>query len=41
MAAYPVDAETREGLIAAADRAMYAAKWLGRNQVRSAADAAA
>ena len=40
IAAYPQDAEERDGLIAAADRAMYAAKHLGRNQVRAADDLA-
>ncbi|MGN6699007.1 MAG: bifunctional diguanylate cyclase/phosphohydrolase [Thermomicrobiales bacterium] len=40
VAAYPQDAEERDGLIAAADQAMYAAKHLGRNQARAADDPA-
>jgi diguanylate cyclase (GGDEF)-like protein len=36
VASYPQDASTREALLANADRAMYAAKCLGRNQVRRA-----
>ncbi|MEO6890647.1 MAG: diguanylate cyclase [Ktedonobacteraceae bacterium] len=35
IATSPFDAEEREGLIAASDRAMYGAKKLGRNQVRA------
>jgi HD-GYP domain-containing protein (c-di-GMP phosphodiesterase class II) len=38
VATYPHDASDRNGLVAAADQAMYAAKHLGRNQVRAAAD---
>jgi diguanylate cyclase (GGDEF)-like protein/PAS domain S-box-containing protein len=40
VAVYPADARDVDGLVTAADRAMYAAKGLGRNQVRSAADPA-
>ncbi len=40
VAVFPQDATDREALIAAADRAMYTAKCLGRNQVFSAADPA-
>ncbi len=36
VASYPQDASTRESLMMSADKAMYAAKRLGRNQVRSA-----
>lgn len=36
IATYPYDAAEQEGLIMAADRAMYTAKHLGRNQVRTA-----
>lgn len=39
VAAHP-DAATRDGLVDAADRAMYAAKRLGRNQARTSADPA-
>ncbi len=37
-AAYPADAQNRAELVDAADRAMYAAKRLGRNQMRAASD---
>ena len=40
IATYPFDSEEREGLIIAADQAMYGAKRLGRNQVRTADDQA-
>jgi HD-GYP domain-containing protein (c-di-GMP phosphodiesterase class II) len=40
VAAYTQDAEERDGLIVAADQAMYAAKHLGRNQARAADDPA-
>lgn len=38
VATFPYDASTRDALIGAADKAMYAAKRLGRDQVRSAVD---
>lgn len=41
LASYPADAQSKEELIQAADRAMYLAKALGRNQVLVAADLAA
>ncbi len=40
VAVYPVDAEECDGLVAAADGALYAAKCLGRNQVRASSEAA-
>ena len=40
VASYPVHAQEREGLLGAADRAMYGAKRFGRNQVRVAHDPA-
>jgi len=41
IATFPEDAGERDGLVTCADQAMYAAKRLGRNQVRSASDPAA
>ncbi len=41
VAAYPGNGEGRDAVVNAADRAMYAAKRLGRNQVRAANDPAA
>jgi diguanylate cyclase (GGDEF)-like protein/excisionase family DNA binding protein len=38
VATYPADASDREGLLLAADRALYAAKRSGRDQVATAAD---
>jgi diguanylate cyclase (GGDEF)-like protein len=38
IASYPQDAQSRSELVATADRAMYAAKRLGRNQVRVITD---
>lgn len=40
VATYPADGVDRDALVAHADRAMYAAKRLGRNQVRAARDPA-
>ena len=40
IATFPGDARERDGLVICADQAMYAAKKLGRNQVRSASDPA-
>jgi diguanylate cyclase (GGDEF)-like protein len=40
LASYPWHAQEREGLLRAADQAMYAAKRFGRNQVRAAHDPA-
>lgn len=41
IATFPGDASDRAGLVTSADAAMYAAKKLGRNQVRAASDPAA
>ena len=41
IATFPGDAGERDGLVTSADQAMYAAKRLGRNQVRTASDPAA
>lgn len=41
IATFPGDAGERSGLVTCADQAMYAAKRLGRNQVRTASDPAA
>ncbi len=41
IAIFPEDAGERDGLVTSADQAMYAAKRLGRNQVRTASDPAA
>jgi two-component system cell cycle response regulator len=41
IATFPGDAGERDGLVTCADQAMYAAKRLGRNQVRTASDPAA
>lgn len=41
IATFPEDAGERDGLVTSADQAMYAAKRLGRNQVRTASDPAA
>ncbi|TMF50961.1 MAG: diguanylate cyclase, partial [Chloroflexi bacterium] len=40
VASYPAQAQEREGLLSAADHAMYGAKRFGRNQVRAANDPA-
>jgi diguanylate cyclase (GGDEF)-like protein/PAS domain S-box-containing protein len=40
LASYPVHAQEREGMLRAADSAMYGAKRFGRNQVRAATDPA-
>ncbi len=40
VATFPDDAGDRDGLVTCADQAMYAAKRLGRNQVRTASDPA-
>ena len=40
VASYPTHAQEREGLLSAADHAMYGAKRFGRNQVRAADDPA-
>ena len=40
LASYPMHAHQREGLLSAADQAMYAAKAFGRNHVRAATDPA-
>ncbi|GAC1566770.1 MAG: hypothetical protein NVS3B14_10680 [Ktedonobacteraceae bacterium] len=41
IATFPDDAGDRDGLVTCSDQAMYAAKRLGRNQVRAASDPAA